>query len=433
MRKVLVQNFNKGSNPKVCPFLIAQGFIYAIIFFLAYLNRDLNSSFYYLVVPLFLFILVIDYLKMKYANNEKLFTFLVILNYILAFTFGIVARFSMYIILYFMWLVDYYMVMEQRGIIHGLVALIYILNTAEMILVRASWNEIFFHLLIMSSLLIFAYVLTHLMGIQKREQEANEVSQIQTFQREKMASLGMLTAGVAHEMNTPLGVMKSNFGMMTILISILSDKLKSLPEEWAEKDEIIKLGEKLKNSNETNQIAAERIIDIVNKLKNFSRVDEAEWKEVNLHEGIESVLALTHHEYKYRIRIHRHYGDLPQIPCIPSMLNQVIMNLFVNAIQSIDGDGDIYITTDLDDEFAYLKILDTGKGISKEVQSRIFDPGFTTKGVGVGTGLGLAICYNIVQKHQGEIYFTSEVGKGSEFIIKLPIGDEKNRLYTQVS
>jgi len=248
-------------------------------------------------------------------------------------------------------------------------------------------------------------------------------TQQELVMQSKMASLGSLVAGVAHEVNNPIGAVNSAADVSTRCI----DRLCQLLETRESLDE-------LKNSHqfrqlltfwrENNQIiatAGDRIAKIVRSLKNFARLDEAELQEANLHDGLESTLTLVHHEIKNRATVIKEYGEVPPVHCYPSQLNQVFINLFVNAAQAIENEGVIRIKTFSDGTYAYVKITDTGKGIPPENLAKIFDPGFTTKGVRVGTGLGLSTSYNIMQKHEGEIRVESQVGKGAEFTLKLPI------------
>lgn len=233
-------------------------------------------------------------------------------------------------------------------------------------------------------------------------------TQVQLIQSEKMASLGQLVAGIAHEINTPLGAINSNNDII---------------QRCTQKLEEGNLGviSVLKNVLPITQDAIGRINILVKSLKNFARLDEAEFQEADLHEGILSTLDLIRHEIKGRIEIIKEFGEIPKVQCKPNAINQVFMNILVNACQSIDGIGQIVINTYCEYENVFIKIKDSGKGISKEDLGKIFDPGFTTKGVGVGTGLGLSITYEIIKDHKGEIIVSSEVGKGSEFLIKLPI------------
>lgn len=241
-------------------------------------------------------------------------------------------------------------------------------------------------------------------------------TQAQLAQREKMASLGALVAGVAHEINNPLGAINSNTSLFKMIIS----QLKS--SEVIQKDrKIEEMIAKLDFLNNTNILACERIVEIVKSLRNFARLDEAEYKEVNIHEGIENTLVLLNHKLKNRIEVIKEYGELPMIKCYPSQLNQVFMNILSNAIDAIPDKGTIWIKTFIENEKVFIVIKDNGVGIKPEHINKIFDPGFTTKGVGVGTGLGLAITYNIIEKHHGKIYVQSQYGEGTEFTIELPI------------
>lgn len=233
-------------------------------------------------------------------------------------------------------------------------------------------------------------------------------TQVQLVQSEKMASLGQLVAGIAHEINTPLGAINSN----NDIIQRCTEKI--------EEGNLGVIGI-LKNVLPITQDAIDRINILVKSLKNFARLDEAEFQEADLHEGICSTLDLIRHEIKGRVNIIREFGDLPKIQCKPNAINQVFMNILVNAYQSIEGEGQIVIKTYSQGENVFVKIKDTGKGISKENLAKIFDPGFTTKGVGVGTGLGLSISYEIIKDHNGKITVDSEIANGTEFLIRLPI------------
>jgi len=186
------------------------------------------------------------------------------------------------------------------------------------------------------------------------------------------------------------------------------------------------LVEMIKENHRITLTAGNRIAKIVRSLKNFARLDEAEFQNADLHEGLDSTLTLVHHELRNRAVVVKDYGTLPLVYCSPNQLNQVFMNLFINASQAIDGKGEIRIKTRADGAKVSIQIADTGKGILPEHLPKIFDPGFTTKGTGVGTGLGLSISYNIIQKHKGTITVESEPGKGTEFTITLPLQPEKD-------
>ena len=247
----------------------------------------------------------------------------------------------------------------------------------------------------------------------KRNREQELMAQL--IQSEKMASLGLLVSGVAHEINTPMGAIHSNNDIMTRAVAKIRRQLGSTPD--AEVSRLLDiLGEVCRN----NEIATERITQIVRSLKNFARLDEAERKRVNIHEGIESTLSLLRHQLKNRIRIVKRFGDIPDVECFPNELNQVFMNILVNAAHAIKERGEITVKTWKEGEGVKIAISDTGIGIPPENLSKIFDPGFTTKGVGVGTGLGLFICYKIVQDHHGTIEAESSK-QGTTFTITIPL------------
>ena len=263
---------------------------------------------------------------------------------------------------------------------------------------------------------------------EKNQALQDALQQLQATQQElilhsKMASLGSLVAGVAHEVNNPIGAVNSAADVSTRCI----DRLLKLVESSRSLDELRgneafrQLVEMLKENHRITVTAGNRIAKIVRSLKNFARLDEAEFQKADLHEGLDSTLTLVHHELRNRAIVLKDYGNLPLVYCSPNQLNQVFMNLFINASQAIDGKGEIRIRTRADDAKVCIQIADNGKGILPEHLTKIFDPGFTTKGTGVGTGLGLSICYNIIQKHKGNITVESEPGKGTEFSITLPI------------
>lgn len=253
--------------------------------------------------------------------------------------------------------------------------------------------------------------------LEKTLQKLKE-AQAQLVQSEKMASLGQLVAGVAHEINTPIGSITSN----NSIFMKCTEKIKQfISEEEPNINKVNQILQILEETNKINTLACERINDIVKSLKNFARLDESELKSVNIHEGINSTLKLIKHELKERITIETNFSELPIIECYPNLLNQVFMNIIINAYQSIEGKGKITIETSNDKNDAFIKISDTGAGISEENLKRLFDPGFTTKGVGVGTGLGLSICYQIIEKHKGQIKVKSKLGEGSTFTIAIPI------------
>jgi PAS domain S-box-containing protein len=251
-------------------------------------------------------------------------------------------------------------------------------------------------------------------------------TQAQLVQSAKMASLGNLVAGIAHEINTPIGAVNS---MQDTLFRTL-EKLKNTIESQSSKEKIklSKLKTNLSFIDESKKVinsGTERVINIVKRLRSFARLDEAELKTVDIHEGLEDTLTLIHHDIKHNIKVIRKYGDLPPVSCFPGRLNQVFLNILVNAKQAIKGKGIIRITTYTKQKKAFIEIKDNGEGIAKEHLEKVFDPGFTTKGVGVGTGLGLSICYQIMQDHLGEILVESKINKGTTFTVVLPLDLDK--------
>ena len=248
-------------------------------------------------------------------------------------------------------------------------------------------------------------------------------TQQQLVMREKMASLGNLVAGVAHEINNPVGAVKSAADTTARSIELVCralDECTSLDDIKCNKRFLTAL-EILRSNNDITVTASDRIAGIVRSLKNFARLDEAEFQEADLHEGLDSTLTLLHHELKTRIVVEKHYGELPRVQCYPNQINQVFMNLLSNAEQAIPEEGTITIATDRRGDDVVVKISDDGEGIPADELEHVFDPGFTTKGVGVGTGLGLSISYNIVQKHHGRIEAESEPGGGTTITITIPI------------
>jgi two-component system, NtrC family, sensor kinase len=247
-------------------------------------------------------------------------------------------------------------------------------------------------------------------------------AQSHLIQSEKMASLGLLVAGIAHEINTPIGSINSNNDILIRSVSKMRDFLNcdQCPASVRDNPDVVKIMGISEEINRNNRIACDRIMEIIRSLKNFARLDEGERRKVNIHQGLDSTLTLVHHQLKNRIQVVKEYGDLPEIDCFPNQLNQVFMNIFVNAEQAMPERGTLTIKTFREGNTAKIMISDTGMGIPKENLAKIFDPGFTTKGVGIGTGLGLSICYKIIQDHHGRIEVESEVGKGTTFIVSLP-------------
>jgi signal transduction histidine kinase len=257
-------------------------------------------------------------------------------------------------------------------------------------------------------------------------------------QSEKLASIGQLAAGVAHEINNPIGYIFSNFGSLERYIADLLTMLSAYEE--AEKSvtdanaaaslkamrEQVDLGflkEDIPVLMRESKEGIVRVRKIVQDLKDFSRVDATqEWLWTNLHQGIDSTLNIVANEVKYKADIIKEYGELPDVECLSTQIYQVVMNLVVNAAHAIgDERGKIRIRTGVDGDNVWIDVTDNGAGIPQENLSRIFDPFFTTKAIGKGTGLGLSLSYGIMQKHHGKIEVRSEVGKGTCFKLTLPI------------
>lgn len=231
-------------------------------------------------------------------------------------------------------------------------------------------------------------------------------AQLQIVQSEKMAALGKLVAGVAHEINTPLAAVRSNLDML---------------EKYSTKtDNATEIKDFIAEISPINREAIHRIDNLIKTLKNFTRLDEAKKKKVDITEGLKSTLALIHHEIKNRIEIKENYAKLPLVSCYPDYINQVFMNIILNAAQSIKNTGWIEITTYEENNFIYIKISDNGIGISPNDLNKIFDFGFTTKKIGQGTGLGLSLSKKIIEEHNGIIEVQSTLGKGTTFSIKIP-------------
>ncbi|MBC7917254.1 MAG: PAS domain-containing protein [Rhodoferax sp.] len=257
-------------------------------------------------------------------------------------------------------------------------------------------------------------------------------------QSEKLASIGQLAAGVAHEINNPIGYIFSNFSMLEKYLSSLFEMLESYENsEQAHTDitvarelkirrqvlEVDFLKQDIPELMKESKEGIVRVRKIVQDLKDFSHVDaKPEWQFTNLNQGIDSTLNVVNNEVKYKADIIKEYGDLPQVQCMPSQINQVVMNLVVNAAHAIGTDrGKIHIRTGVKDGSAWIEVADNGSGIPKDVIPRIFDPFYTTKPVGKGTGLGLSLSYGIIQKHRGHIDVRTEVGNGTTFRITLPL------------
>ena len=245
-------------------------------------------------------------------------------------------------------------------------------------------------------------------------------TQTHLIHSEKMAGLGQLVAGIAHEINNPLAFVINN-------IFIVKEGLEKLGAEGAELPPAVSAKvSKMQTQIGGAHVGATRVKELVTKLRTFSRLDEGTVKTINIHESIDSVLLFLRHKTEGRIEVERNYGEVEMLTCLAGELNQVLMNIIANAIDAItaneerDGTGRITIATAQQNGDFVIRVRDTGKGIPDEIRNRVFDPFFTTKPIGEGTGLGLAISYGIMKAHNGSMEFSSKCGQGTEFILKIP-------------
>ncbi|MCL5236863.1 MAG: response regulator [Nitrospirae bacterium] len=269
-----------------------------------------------------------------------------------------------------------------------------------------------------------------------------KAAQSRILQQEKMASIGQLAAGVAHEINNPTGFIMSNLGSLQKYTGKLSEFLKIQSEaieelsrhaggsaeavlgrvkEFKRTLKIDYVTDDLGNLIKESIDGTERVKKIVQDLKRFSHVDESEYKMADINSGLESTINIVWNELKYKASVKKEFGNIPMTKCNPGQLNQVFMNILVNAAHAIEKQGEITVKTWREGEHIHISIADTGCGIPEDKLGKIFEPFFTTKEVGKGTGLGLSIAYDIVKKHNGEITAVSETGKGTKFTIKIPI------------
>ena len=251
------------------------------------------------------------------------------------------------------------------------------------------------------------------MSVPVGEATAKEITQA------RLATLGTLVAGIAHELNTPMGALKSNQDTikraLVKLGEILEDEVVT-PDELGQVRRIVRATESVLR---TNGIAVERMARLVRNLRNFGRPTTSVARPVDLHEGLEGTLALLRHALK-GIEVVRDFGELPLVVCLPNRINQVFMNLVHNAAQAMPDGGSLTITTRAEGKRVRVRVADTGRGIAPEDMAEIFEPGFTTKGERIGMGLGLAIVRQIVYRHGGDISVESEVGRGTTFDVLLP-------------
>jgi len=269
------------------------------------------------------------------------------------------------------------------------------------------------------------------------------------IQSEKMSALGQMVAGIAHELNTPIGYATNNMLIIRDRFRNISSLLRKaleahdciysnqLEQAFAKMQEVAHspngtIAELDETIRRTDRLFAgvssglEQMANLVKSMRNFSRLDEAEMKKADINEGLRSCLLMIGHQFKDKnIELTTEYGDIPMVDCFPAQLNQVFLNLISNAIHAVEEktEGKIHVSSSLEEGYVVVRVKDNGKGIPKHIQDKIFDPFFTTKPVGKGTGLGLSICYNIVQKHKGQLYFETTEGVGTTFIVKIPAVD----------
>jgi signal transduction histidine kinase len=252
-----------------------------------------------------------------------------------------------------------------------------------------------------------------------------------------MASIGQLSAGIAHEINNPLGFVNSNMGSLKKYVNKLLAVLHAYGRAVAQgapgtplaaridaigrEANLAYLKEDLGDLIVESMDGLKRVRDIVQALKDFSHMGDTDWQVADLHSGLESTLNIVANEIKFKASVEKRYGSLPGVKCLPSQLNQVFMNLLVNAAHAIPERGVITISTGAEGDWVWVAISDTGCGIPQQNLNRIFEPFFTTKPVGSGTGLGLSLSYSTISKHGGRIDVESEVGVGTTFTIRLPV------------
>src|SRR5688572_6779219 len=245
----------------------------------------------------------------------------------------------------------------------------------------------------------------------------------------KMASLGRLASGIVHEINTPIGSILSNNETIRRSLESLKKLLAgALESKEPPPAKAIALLDTLGNLTDIDKIACERIYAVIRSLKTFARVNESDLRKVDIHEILLNTVKLSGCVFRRRITVVTDFGELPEVECYPGLLNQVFLNLVVNASQAIEGDGTVTVRTRHDGDVVDIWISDTGSGIPIEVRSKIFSAGFSTKPIGEGTGLGLAISREIVEDtHGGEIDFETEVGAGTTFHVRIPVQQPRNQ------
>ena len=289
---------------------------------------------------------------------------------------------------------------------------------------------------------VLARIQTHLaLRAMQRQLETQysllQVANDRLLQAEKMASIGQLAAGVAHEINNPIGFVNSNMGSLQTYVTTLFGVIDDYQLAAACAPEVAARIAQLRETAEVDFIRADflalmgesrdglqRVKEIVQSLKDFSHVESTDCAFADLHRGLDSTLNMVSNEIKYKAQVVKEYGQLPPVLCVASQLNQVFMNLLVNAAHAIAAKGVITIRTGVAGPSVWIEVGDTGSGMAPETVHRIFEPFYTTKPIGTGTGLGLSVSYGIVKRHGGRIEVDSEPGRGSRFTVHLPIAGE---------
>ena len=237
----------------------------------------------------------------------------------------------------------------------------------------------------------------------------------------KLATLGNLIAGVAHEINTPLGALHSNHYTVARALDRLQEILADEVVDEDELEDVRRIVKAIDGVTATNNMAVDRMVKLVDSLRTFGRVDRSDVDYADLHEGLESTLAILSHELRGQVEVVKEFGDLPRVECYPNQIHQVFMNLIVNATQAMEGGGTLTLRTRHEGDEVIIEIEDTGVGMSERTIDRIFDPGFTTKGSRMGMGMGLLITNRIIDRHDGRIEVESEEGGGTKFTVHLPV------------
>ncbi|HEX6065657.1 MAG TPA: ATP-binding protein [Longimicrobiales bacterium] len=261
--------------------------------------------------------------------------------------------------------------------------------------------------------------------VHTRRKAARSAAELEALRAElvnstRLASLGNLVAGLVHEVNTPIGALVSNHDVLQRALARLQTILADERVDEHELQEVRKIVRALNEITDVNTQAVQRINHLVKNLRNFGRPDRSEIAWADLHEGLDSTLAIMRHELR-EIQVVRDYGELPAVLCRPQQINQVFMNLLMNACQASQHDARLHIRTRAEGQHALVTVADNGSGIPAELQNRIFEPGFTTKHGRIGMGMGLLISRQIVEAHGGTIAVQSSPGSGAEFTVKLPV------------